>query len=118
MALCVNFEVPDAIEELREGVRLARDSFVAHLKMGELWMQLRVCDRAAEETRQAALLARNMVQSELARRHAATIRALMHKGIKRGSYGYRSPWHRLINLRKLWKRGPAAGEVLAAAEAP
>ena len=50
MALCVNFEVPDAIEELREGVRLAPDSFIARLKMGELWMRLRVMDKAEEHT--------------------------------------------------------------------
>src|SRR5260370_744138 len=36
MALCINFEVPDAIEELREGVRLAPHSFIANLIMGEL----------------------------------------------------------------------------------
>ena len=42
MALCVNFNVQEAIEELREGVRLAPDSFIAQLKMGELWMRLRV----------------------------------------------------------------------------
>ena len=48
MALCVNFEVQDAIEELREGVRLAPESFIAHLKMGELWMRLRVCEKAED----------------------------------------------------------------------
>jgi len=34
MALCVNLEVQEAMEELREGVRLAPDSFIAQLKMG------------------------------------------------------------------------------------
>ena len=90
MALCVNFEVPDAIEELREGVRLAPDSFIAHLKMGELWMRLRVIDKAEEHTRRAALLAANRVQAELARRQGASIRAMKHAGIERG--GYQSPW--------------------------
>ena len=42
MALCVNLEVQDAMEELGEAVSLAPDSFIAHLKMGELWMRLRV----------------------------------------------------------------------------
>ena len=74
MALCVDFKVQDAIEELKEGVRLAPDSFIAQLKMGELWMRLRVIEKAEEHTRQAALLAQNMAQSELARRQAATIR--------------------------------------------
>ncbi|HEX8710707.1 MAG TPA: hypothetical protein VF730_02455, partial [Terracidiphilus sp.] len=50
MALCVNFEAQTALEELRESVRLAPDSFVAHLKLGELLMRLRICDQAAEET--------------------------------------------------------------------
>jgi hypothetical protein len=104
MALCVNFEVPDAIEELREGVRLAPDSFIAHLKLGELWMRLRVCEKAAEETRQAALLAQNMVQSELARRQAATIRTLMHNGIQRG--GFESPWAWVKRLTRFWRREP------------
>ena len=71
MALCVDYKVHDAIEELREGVRLAPENFIAHLKMGELWMRLRVIEKAEEHTRQAALLAQNMMQSELARRQAA-----------------------------------------------
>jgi hypothetical protein len=116
MALCVNFEVQDAIDELQEGVRLAPDSFIAHLKMGELWMRLRVCEKAEDHTRQAALLARNSVQSDLARRQAATLRTLMHKGIKRGGYSYKGPWHLATVLRRLWKRDQAEGEALAAVE--
>jgi hypothetical protein len=104
MALCVNFEVPDAIEELREGVRLAPNSFIANLKMGELWMRLRVIDKAAEHTRQAALLAQNLVQSQLARKQAATIRELDQNGIKRGGYTYKGSWHLVTSIRKLWKR--------------
>ena len=93
MALCVDFKVQEAMEELREGVRLAPDSFIAQLKMGELWMRLRVCEKAEEHTHQAALLARNMAQSELARRQAAAIRTMMHNGIKRGGFSYKGPWH-------------------------
>ena len=48
MALCVNFDGQSAIEELRESVRLAPDSFIAQLKFGELWMRLRVIDQAEE----------------------------------------------------------------------
>lgn len=117
MALCVDFKVQDAIEELREGVRLAPDSFIAHLKMGELWMRLRVIEKAEEHTHQAALLARNMMQSELARRQAATIRTLVHNGIKRDGPGYKGPWHLVTVLRKLWKRDRAEGEALAAVDA-
>ena len=116
MALCVDFEVQDAIEELREGVRLAPDSFIAHLKMGELWMRLRVMEKAEEHTHQAALLARNMMQSELARRQAATIRTMVHNGIKRDGPSYKGPWHLVTALRKLWKRDRAEGEALAAVD--
>ena len=42
MALCVNLDVHPAIEELKESVRLAPNSFIAQLKLGELWMRLRV----------------------------------------------------------------------------
>jgi hypothetical protein len=108
--------VQDAIEELREGVRLAPDSFIAHLKMGELWMRLRVTEKAEEHTHQAALLARNMMQSELARRQAATLRTLVHNGIKRDGPSYKGPWHLVTVLRKLWKRDRAEGDALAPAD--
>jgi hypothetical protein len=116
MALCVDFKVQDAIEELREGVRLSPDSFIAQLKMGELWMRLRVIEKAEEHTHQAALLARNMMQSELARRQAATLRTLVHNGIKRDGPAYKGPWFLVTSLRKLWKRDRAEGEVLAPAD--
>jgi tetratricopeptide (TPR) repeat protein len=114
MALCVDFKVEDAIEELREGVRLAPDSFIAHLKMGELWMRLRVIEKAEEHTHQAALLARNMMQSELARRQAATLRTLMHNGIKRDGPSYKGTWHLVTSLRKLWKRNRGEAAALSA----
>jgi hypothetical protein len=116
MALCVDFNVRDAIEELREGVRLAPDSFIAHLKMGELWMRLRVTEKAEEHTHQAALLARNMMQSELARRQAATLRTLVHNGIKREGPSHKGPWFLLTSLRKLRKRDRAGGEALTAVD--
>jgi tetratricopeptide (TPR) repeat protein len=103
MALCVNLEVPDAIEELRESVRLDPNSYIAHLKMGELWMRLRVMDKADEHTHRAGLLASNMAQSELARRQAASIRAMKNAGIERG--GYKSPWVFVTRAaRRIWKR--------------
>jgi hypothetical protein len=116
MALCVDFKVQDAIEELREGVRLAPDSFIAQLKMGELWMRLRVIEKAEEHTRQAALLARNMMQTELARKQAATIRGYVHNGVKRDGPSYKGPWHIVTTLRKLWNRDRAEGEALAAVD--
>jgi len=102
MALCGNLEVQEASEELHEGVRLAPDSFIAHLKMGELWMRLRVCKKAEEHTRRAALLAQNLAQAELARRQGAAIRTMLRQGIERG--GYRSPFAVLSRLRQLWQR--------------
>jgi len=109
MALCVNLDVQDAIEELREAVKLAPDSFIAQLKMGELWMRLRVCRKAEEHTRKAARLAQNLAQAELARKQAAAIRTMLQQGIERG--GYRSPLALLVRLRRLWRRG--RGEALA-----
>lgn len=89
MALCVNYEVHLAIEELKESVRLAPNSFIAQLKLGELWMRLRVVDKAEEHTRTASLLAQNIAQADLARKQAGTIRTLKREGIERG--GYKSP---------------------------
>jgi hypothetical protein len=117
MALCVNFEVEDAIEELQQGVRLAPASFIAQLKLGELWMRLRVCTKAEHHTRQAALLARNHVQSELARKQAAMIRTLVKDGIERSGPAYQGPWHILTFLRKVWRRRQPEVETLAAADA-
>lgn len=113
MALCVNLEVEEAIEELREGVRLAPNSFIAHLKMGELWMRLRVIDKAEEHTHQAALLAQNLAQSELARRQASSIRAMKQVGIERG--GYKSAWSLIARVRRLWTRDRS--EALATVDA-
>jgi hypothetical protein len=110
MALCVNLDVHEALEELGEGVRLAPDSFIAHLKMGELWMRLRVCKKAEEHTRKAASLARNPGQVELARRQAAAIRKMVREGIERG--GYQSPFAVLGRLRRFCRqrRDPAIAD--------
>ena len=103
MALCVNFDVHAAIEELRESVRLAPNSFIAQLKLGELWMRLRVIDKAEEHTRLAALAAQNLAQSELARRQAAGLRTMKREGIERGGYG--TPLQRLLTtFRRVWTR--------------
>ena len=86
MALCVDLQAQEALEELREAVSQAPDCFIARLKYGELLMRLRVCDQAAEHTQRAANLASNAMQSELARRQAATIRTMQREGIERGGY--------------------------------
>ena len=101
MALCVSLDGQAAIEELRESVRLAPDSFIAQLKFGELWMRLRVMDQAEEHTLLAAKLARNLVQSEMARRQASSIRTMKREGIERGGYG--TPLQKLTSfLRRVW----------------
>lgn len=84
MALCVNFEAQAALEELREAVAIAPDNFLARLKFGEILMRLRVCRQAAEETQVAAKLASNPIQSELARKQAATIRTMRREGVESG----------------------------------
>jgi hypothetical protein len=109
MALCVNLEIQPAIEELRAAVDLAPQSFIAQLKMGELWMRLRVADKAADHTRQAGLLARNMAQSEVARRQAATLRTMRRQGVERG--GYRLPMLSFKRLRTLIARIRRTGAV-------
>jgi tetratricopeptide (TPR) repeat protein len=103
MALCVNLDPQAAIEQLEESIRLAPNSFIAQLKLGELWMRLRACDKAEEHTRLASLLAQSLAQSEMARRQAAAIRTLRREGIERG--GYKTPWSWITrSLRRLWTR--------------
>jgi hypothetical protein len=103
MALCVNLDAQGAIGQLEESVKLAPNSFIAQLKLGELWMRLRAMEKAEQHTRLAGLLAQSLAQSELARRQAATIRTMRREGIERG--GYKSPWSFIARpLRRLWSR--------------
>lgn len=115
MALCVNLQPQDAMEELAEAVSLAPDNFLAHLKMGELWMRLRVCTKAQDHTNYAARLAENLAQAEMARRQAATLRTMAREGIDRG--GYRTPWLSLGRLKRLWSRNRGEAEALATVDA-
>ncbi len=98
MALCVDLQVQQAMEEMRIAVDHAPDCFIARLKFGELLMRLRACEQAAEHTERAAQLASNAVQSELARRQAATIRTMLREGIERGGYGALLP--RVLRFRR------------------
>jgi hypothetical protein len=86
MALCVDLDVQSGLEELRRAVRLAPESFIARLKLGELLMRLRICSEAAEHTHAAAQLADNAWQAELARRQATAIRTMQREGVERGGY--------------------------------
>jgi hypothetical protein len=98
MALCVDLQPQEALEQLREATRQAPDCFIARLKLGELLMRLRICDQAAEETHKAAQLASNPYQSDLARKQAVTIRTMLREGIERG--GYANFLSRLIPFRR------------------
>lgn len=113
MALCVDLQAQEALEELRTAVQQAPDCFIARLKFGELLMRLRICDQASEETRIASLLASNAAQSELARRQAGTIRTMMREGIERG--GYQGLFSRLFTSRRKTKsQNPAPAVVRTA----
>jgi Tfp pilus assembly protein PilF len=114
MTLSVNLQVQEAMEELGEAVSINPNSFIAHFKMGELWMRLRVCEKAQNHTHQASLLAQNMAQAEMARRQAATLRVMMREGIERG--GYRAPWFSIGRLRRLWHRNREKSESLVTAD--
>jgi len=106
MALSVDLQAQEALEQLRESVHQAPDCFIARLKFGELLMRLRICKKAAEETQKAAQLASNAFQSDLARRQAATIRTMLREGIERGGYG--GLLSRVIPFRrKAGRRGAA-----------
>ena len=98
MALCVDLQPQEALEQLRDATRQAPACFIARLKLGELLMRLRICDQAAEETQKAAQLASNAYQSELARKQAATIRTMLREGIERG--GYSNVLSQLIPFRR------------------
>lgn len=87
MALSVDLQVQEALEQLRESTRQGPDCFIARLKFGELLMRLRICDQAAEQTQKAAELAVNDMQADLARRQATTIRTMRREGIERGGLG-------------------------------
>ena len=111
MALCVDLQPQEALEQLRDATLQAPECFIAHLKFGELLMRLRICDQAAVETQRAAQLASNAYQSELARKQAATLRTMLREGIERG--GYSNILSRLIPFRRRTSK-PDTTTVLAA----
>lgn len=98
MALCVDLKTQPALDQLRTAVAMAPDNFMARLKLGELLMRLRICDQAEDQTREAAKLAVNTAQADLARRQAATLRTMRREGIERG--GYKSLLGKLVPLRR------------------
>ena len=105
MALCVDLRAQEAMTQLREAVERDPHCYIAQLKLGELLMRLRICDQAAEHTHRAAVLAANDIQSELARRQAATIRQMQREGIERGGYRSAFSW-----VKKLGRRGSSQSQ--------
>lgn len=106
MALCVDLQAQEAMEQMREAARQAPDCFIARLKFGELLMRLRICRQAEEETQKAAELASNAAQSELARKQATTIRTMLREGVERG--GYQSLLARLTPKNRKAKRSKSS----------
>lgn len=111
MALCVNLEVQEALEELRYAVQLEPISFIARLKLGELLMRLRICSEAAEHTQVASQLARSSIESQLARKQTSAIKTMQREGVERGGYrklisvfGGKRRWPARANLTqpKVW----------------
>lgn len=106
MALSVDLQIQEALEQLRKSARQAPDCFIARLKFGELLMRLRICRQAEEETLKAAQLATNDLQAELARKQAAAIRTMLREGIERG--GYTGLFSRLLPFRRRFNKPEAA----------
>jgi hypothetical protein len=100
MALCVDLRVQEAMTQLDEAVKQNPDCFIARLKLGELMMRLRICDKAEEHTHQAAMLAANDLQADQARRQAASIRQMQREGIERGGYAGVLSWIGSFNRRR------------------
>ena len=100
MALCVDLRAQEAMTRLREAVEQDPQCYIAQLKLGELMMRLRICDKAADHTHQAARLAANDMQAELARRQAATIRQMQREGVERGGYGGVLAWAKNFGKRR------------------
>jgi Flp pilus assembly protein TadD len=113
MALCVDLRVQEAMTHLREAVEQNPHCYIAQLKLGELLMRLRICDQAADHTHQAALLAENDVQADLARRQAAAIRQMRREGIERGGYKGLLSWAKTFSRRRTIRSSQPA---LAASE--
>jgi Flp pilus assembly protein TadD len=113
MALCIELRAQEAMTHLRKAVDQNPDCYIAQLKLGELLMRLRICDQAADHTHRAAVLAANDIQSELARRQAATIRQMQREGIERGGYRSALGWLKTLSKRR---SSQAAQTALAVSE--
>lgn len=100
MALCVELRAQEAMTHLRTAVDQNPNCYIAQLKLGELLMRLRICDQAAEHTHRAAVLATNDMQSDLARRQAASIRQMQREGIERGGYRSAFAWLKTFSKRR------------------
>lgn len=83
IAHAMNLDVYRSMDALEEAVRIDGENFLARLKLGELFLRLRVLGRAEEETRYALALARNHLELDLARRQLQSLRDRKGKGLLR-----------------------------------
>jgi hypothetical protein len=82
MAHAVNYDVYKSMDALEEARSLDPDNFWAQLKYAELHYRLRALNRAEEETRVAAELARTPIQLAIARKQMKEIRELKHSSVR------------------------------------
>jgi len=108
MTLSGELRAQEALTHLRKAVEQDPACYIAQLKLGELLMRLRICDQAAHHTHQAALLAANDIQAELARRQATTLRQMQREGIERGGYRSAFAWMKSFGKRRSSQAGQPA----------
>jgi tetratricopeptide (TPR) repeat protein len=82
MAYAVGYDVYKSMDALEDARTIDPENFWAQLKYAELHYRLRVLNRAEEETRRAADLARNPFQLAIARKQMKEIRELQHSSIR------------------------------------
>ena len=116
MALCVNLDAQEAMEELGEAVSLDPNSYHRPPEDGRAVDALARLHQSRRTTRARRRCWRKIWRkSEMARRQAATLRTMMREGVERG--GYRTPWLSLGRLRRLWNRNRGEAEALATVDA-
>jgi len=82
MAYAVGYDVYRSMDALEQARTIDPDNFWAQVKYAELHYRLRVLNRAEEETRRAADLARNPLQLAIARQQMKDIRELQHASVR------------------------------------
>jgi hypothetical protein len=92
MAHAVNYDVYKSMDALEDARAVEPENFWAQLKYAELHYRLRALNRAEEETRKAANLARDPFQLATARQQMKEIRQLQHSAVR--NVDWTKPWAR------------------------